>query len=483
MSGQDEAFDRLAAADPADGVETRHGVLRAKTDALAEGQGTGGYDGAADVPGTGAAAGEHGTGRDRRRTPWLVAAAAVVVVAVGGGGYALGAAASGSADVTPSAQDGQALPPISLDAAESGSGDAAEGPLAAAELGAEESAGGAGDAASLSVVAPGWSDGRTTFTAQGLSTTAGPAAAYAYDATATGTQDGAVRAADALGVTGEPRWEYGAWVVGPDDGTRPTVRVAADGTASFSYHDPAADPWACDDVGVVEPEGAAPGGGAADDGSAAPAVEQPVCALPESTIAADEAAGRLRDVMERLGVDPDGFELEASDDGEVPRSVTAHQVLDGARTGAAWRATFGGQDLAWLDGFLAATVPLGDYPVVSPAEAVDRLSDPRFGQRTWPIAYAATDPAGVPEQDTLPAPDLPADQGEPTAPPAPPSSGDAVSWPVRDVTITAARLGPAQQYQQDGSVLLLPAYELSDAAGNTWSVLAVAEDALDLTAP
>jgi hypothetical protein len=37
----------------------------------------------------------------------------------------------------------------------------------------------------------------------------------------------------------------------------------------------------------------------------------------------------------------------------------------------------------------------------------------------------------------------------------------------------------AQQSMPDGAVLLLPAYELKDADGNVWPVLAVAEDVLD----
>jgi hypothetical protein len=39
----------------------------------------------------------------------------------------------------------------------------------------------------------------------------------------------------------------------------------------------------------------------------------------------------------------------------------------------------------------------------------------------------------------------------------------------------------AQQHMPDAAVLLLPAYELQDADGNIWPVLAVAEDVLDFT--
>ena len=55
------------------------------------------------------------------------------------------------------------------------------------------------------------------------------------------------------------------------------------------------------------------------------------------------------------------------------------------------------------------------------------------------------------------------------------------AWQVKDVTITDARLGLAVQYQPDGAAVLLPAYELSDADGNVWSVVAVVDDQLDFT--
>ena len=78
-----------------------------------------------------------------------------------------------------------------------------------------------------------------------------------------------------------------------------------------------------------------------------------------------------------------------------------------------------------------------------------------------------------------------ADQGTvwtpPTAPPTTPSAGTAVAWPVNNVEITGARLGLASQYQADGTVLIVPAYEFTAADGGTWSVIAVADGSLDFT--
>jgi hypothetical protein len=67
----------------------------------------------------------------------------------------------------------------------------------------------------------------------------------------------------------------------------------------------------------------------------------------------------------------------------------------------------------------------------------------------------------------------------PTEPPATPTEGTSLSWPVDQVEIVDARLGRASQWQPDGSVLVVPAYEFTDAGGGTWSVIAVADSMLD----
>ena len=54
-----------------------------------------------------------------------------------------------------------------------------------------------------------------------------------------------------------------------------------------------------------------------------------------------------------------------------------------------------------------------------------------------------------------------------------------MSWPVNDVEIVDARLGLASQWQPDGSVLVVPAYEFTDADGGVWSVIAVSDSMLN----
>ena len=115
-------------------------------------------------------------------------------------------------------------------------------------------------------------------------------------------------------------------------------------------------------------------------------------------------------------------------------------------------------------------------PVVSEQEGFERLSDSRFGgSRTgWPEIYA-TDLAASGEDLT--------EWVAPTQAPAPPIAGAAISWAVQDVEIVRARLGLAQQWQPDGSIMLVPSYEFTDSDGGTWSVIAVAEEMLDFSTP
>lgn len=105
---------------------------------------------------------------------------------------------------------------------------------------------------------------------------------------------------------------------------------------------------------------------------------------------------------------------------------------------------------------------LGSYPVVSEVEAVERLGDPRFAGAVL----------GWTRQDQ------PQEEAAPPARTAP-VPGGPVAWPVEDVTIVSATLTEARYTLSDDSVLLVPAYELTDGAGGRWTVMAVDEEHLD----
>ena len=497
-SEQPDPIDRpdpmaaVRAADPAVGSEPDLDRLRAAL-ATSTGVPLGGTDELA--------------ARRARRTPrWVQVAAAVAgVVLVGTAGYALGAGRG--ADET---AGGPAAPAMSLDGG--GSRDSSGGASSTGTelFGAAAPADGL-KAASLpasaagSTFLPGWSSGRTVFTARRLSGADGEHDAWAYDAAGTYSKATAEAAAKALGVRGSARASWG-WTVGPDDGTGPTVSLAPDGLSSLSYYDPTAEPAKCIDRGaadsvqpVPEQTGGAGGGPAADSGAEAGAEGG---ATPDTGIGAQAGPGadglwdcadvadaptgaaavkRAKAAIASVGADVADLELEEQgDDGSVEQTtVLGYQVVDGQRTGAVWSVQLGHDGLVSLNGPLAPLVAMGSYDVISPAAAVERLGDPRFGATVSGVTPLAARGMVTAEGSTADAPTAAATPVAPTVP-ATPTPGTAIPWPVDRVTITKARLGVAQQTAPDGATTLVPTYELSGDDGSTWTVLAVADDQLDL---
>jgi hypothetical protein len=215
-----------------------------------------------------------------------------------------------------------------------------------------------------------------------------------------------------------------------------------DGTASFYFSDPSKDPWFCPPDRECE--------------------ERDLGPAPQGEDALDEAT----DVLVALGLDPADFELEVSDKSDYGStdysSVNAFRVLDGQRTGDAWGVTFTGAGVSSVWGPTAELVELGEYDVISPAEAVERLNDPRFGASFSSFPADWVGPATLMREGS-------------TSAPRTPSAGDRFDWPVESVKITSERLGLAQHHLGDGGVALVPTYELSSADGRTWSVIAVTE--------
>ncbi|QAY63689.1 hypothetical protein ET495_11015 [Xylanimonas allomyrinae] len=497
--GGDEAYERLVGADPGAGAAPRRGVLRAKVEvqvadgaSAGEARGTppggavpetvpetvpeaapGGVPAAVDATLPTGAAGTGAAGRRawrHRRAPALVAAAVAGAVVLGGGGYALGVLTGGGtagdasavADAAGFAVPGSAQRPVPA------IGSAADGALSAGEQ-ATEPARDSGAAPSAAGSRAAWYPfvGHTVFRGVGLPEEGGSAAVFAFDAGGAANAETAARVARALGVAGEPRRQGQQWFVGPDEGSGPQVWLLGDGRASFGYANQVIDPWSC----------------AAPDVAGA-------CRTPAPTSVDDAgAATALADAMRALGLDPGQFEVAVAPRGDkdAVRQVTARRVVGGTLSDDQWIATVADAGIVWLDGALADVVELGTYAVVSPAEAVRRLGDPRFGASSAVMPLGTEDRA-VASADGASADGASADgafgDGAPAdAVPAPPAAGARIAWPVSEVTITGARLGLTELWTAQGAVLFVPAYELTDADGHTWSVMAVADDALDFSVP
>ena len=453
VAAEDAAVARLRAADPGAGVVPDTVALRSAVDERRAVP-----DVRSDVPD------ELAARRARRWTGWpakIAGVAAAALVVGGGGGYAIGAAGDGPAP---------AAAAISLQAPGETAGEALGNGMAPSA--AQD---GAAPGSSLMATAdqglsywPGMY-GRTVFTASGLSDAGTVAHAWALDAAQSFNEQTIAAAAAALGVAGTPVLADGWWTVGPNDGTAATVQLYADGTGSLSYWDPAKDTWACQTVigEGLSTSKADPSVGIAPEPD--PCTQRDLGPAPQG----DAATSQLRDLLTALGIDPAGFELVVEEYGDPMASyVTAYGVLDGQRTGLTWSATLTGAGVQSLYGSTAPLVDLGEYQVISPVEAVQRLSDPRFGSSGgWygPLmagGIAVDGTAAVPAPVTVP----------PTA-----TAGTAISWPVDQATIVQARLGVAIQTQVNGSALLVPTYELTSDDGGIWTVIAVADSHLDFS--
>lgn len=233
-------------------------------------------------------------------------------------------------------------------------------------------AGGSGGATSMSSAEGATSDMRIAnwvnyeyVAGAGLSTSGGSGSVYELQRTGTPEQR-AMDVAAALDLDGsavksqyfDPA--YPSYVVGPEDGTAPTVYVTWSGTGNWSYNNPAATPpISCDAEGV--------------------------CDMPTPTLAdslapsSSEAADLAHDLFAATGLDIAADKITVTVD-EWQTSATGNLVVDGVSTaidyGVAWSAATGELSYAW--GHSISVVDRGSYGTVSPTAAVDRLTDWRW---------------------------------------------------------------------------------------------------------
>lgn len=437
-----DPFELIRLQDPAAGLAPDVASLRRRVAERIEADRIGGDlfedDTVGAVPATVLDLDEARTRRSGQRRWLQVAAAAVGVMAVGLGGYLVGNGGDTKNEV--------ALPETTVQAPFSSPADIPSVPNTTPQPGpsAMGTEGGAKTGDTKLMVG-----NRTVFTAGAdLSNTAGTAPGWTFDPASVFSKKSIAAAAKELGVSGTPRLEAGTWSVGPVDGSGPGVQLMPDGTASLSFSDSTKDPYRCTST------------------SEDPATCPPGKKAPTGEAAVKQATALIGD----LGVDTTTLkftELDPMDSSLT--SVQAEVLINGNPSGVSWSIGLVADGVQSLYGPLAPVVSLGDFPVISPAEAVTRLTDPRFGfTGGGPIAY---DAAGAAE--TAPVTD-------PT-PPTVAEPGKPIAWPVAQVTITGAELVTTSQYQPDGAVLLLPAYNLTDDAGSVWTVIAAADSAFDFS--
>ena len=231
-----------------------------------------------------------------------------------------------------------------------------------------------------------------------------------------------------FGIEGRPtRRQDGTWVVTPSRHALPRVRVEAGPMAEWTFD------WMPQAV------------------SAAAATPAPVTAAPATAVPSVPAGPVLdggaaeqvaRSFLSSLGVPSDEIDWQVEAIG-ASTVVTGWQVIAGQRTQAGWRMAFAADgQVTQASGFAATAVEIPDLPVLGPTAALARSR-----QSQW----SALGP-------TLLA---------------------RASGPGRPI-IVSAELALAQFTQPDGRLLILPAYVLTAEDGSTWSLVAVADEALSL---
>lgn len=391
----------------------------------------------------------------RRRSRLAVASVAATVLLVGGGGAYFAATASGGSDGNGSspAADGGTPPPLALDGHTDG----------------DRQKGGTGD---TSGIAPGEPDPNgATYRAEGK-LPGGPDEAAVFHARGTVSQDQVIELAKALGVTGKPTSQDGAWKIGPTkDGSGPSLQVSkqAPGTWTFTkYATGGSDN--CQKGKPCSGASGTSGTSTAPNGKGDPVGES----------AAKKAAAP---VLKAVG--QDDAKLDADQLMGGVRVVNADPKVGGLPTYGWSTGIQVGSDgqVVGGSGQLKAPEKGATYPVISAQETLDQLNASGDGGGRVGIggcASAVPNPAG----DTVDSSEGegPAVEEGTKAPCEEPSSAPPKPQPV---TVKGATFGLAVQFV-DGRQALVPSWLFDvqpQGARDTFTVTHTAVEPKFLTSP
>lgn len=303
----------------------------------------------------------------------------------------------------------------------------------------------------------------------------------------------AARIADmaaALGVEGEaqelPAEQGGGWMFGPEDYSSATFTVSVDSLGSW-WFSPEPTMSATMNSCVY-------GEGDVIDTTVAIPPECMVDPTPPVGVP-DEAAAMAstKDLLTSLGYDPSSYDYEFYGD-EWSANVTAYLRLGGQRSQISVSVGFGAEGaLTWASGSLATPVQGDDYPLAGVQTGLDRLADQA---RQW-MSYGGPDSSVLRTEGAI-AETTSIESSTDVAPPEPAvapidptvsepcgAAVDCAPIDAEPVTIhlTDVRLDSTMIWDEDGTTWLLPAYTFTDADGGTYSIIAVADEYLDVPDP
>jgi len=316
-----------------------------------------------------------------------------------------------------------------------------------------------------------------------------------------------------FGVGGEPaKASYSdasnpTWIVGPEDGSAPTVSVTWSGTGDWWYSDPAASSFYICDPSVTAEQ-------AVDYGCTLPA-DAPENKAPSE----DDARAQAQALLAQSGFEVDAADITTYAD-DWSTTATANLAVDGAKTALDWSITWSNTGtISWAYGHSVSVESRGTYGTVSAVDAVDRLEDGRWWGSAGPdyqggaVLYAAaakdgaatdepstepTEPATDPATDPTVEPTDPATDpsAEPTADPeataepvptdpipVDPIPTDTPTPEVVNVTVETAESTLLLMWDADGNAWLVPGYAMKVNDGWWSSVVSLVDGVIALPGP
>lgn len=174
--------------------------------------------------------------------------------------------------------------------------------------------------------------------------------------------------------------------------------------------------------------------------------------VPKNLIEPGDALRRTNQYLSRADMVPLNYPLEARKT-EYSTEVFGALTLGGVKTNIGVSFSYGENGaLLSASGPMITIAMAGRYPIVSPMEAVKRLSQPKYGAIGGATRLAA---------------DIAVSSSKSSAPPS--SVG---------IVITSVRLLLMEARLSNGTHMLLPAYTFSNAEGDVGTVIAIEEDLL-----
>jgi len=319
--------------------------------------------------------------------------------------------------------------------------------------------------------------------------------------------------------------EYPSFVVGPEDGSGPSLTLSWVGSGDWWYTNPAAYPEpVCAEVAYTNDDGTT---GSFED-----------CRVPEvpasESLAPDEADARARaaELFAATGLAVAPADIRVHVDA-FQTSATAALRVDGVATALEWTVVWSPLgEIAWASGHAVELVERGAYDTVSARAAVERLEDGRWFGAPGPdfsggavmfaadgVARGAADPDAAVSSPAVepggePAP--PANQVEPAVPsdpavpidpvtPAEPGAGEPgdpgagepgeapsvlpePELPLEPETVTVtlerAEATLLLVWDVDGNAWLVPGYAFEQPEQGFWiAVISLVEGVIQLPEP